>query len=106
MSFVRSGSCAANSGCERLVHALSVLAIRLQIERALVAKGAIQARPVQARRGADVVKRGGGESIPPEDVHRLRERRLGFEGARAAAPRGAALAAGTHGFLYHVEQNS
>jgi len=31
---------------------------------------------------------------------------LGFEGARAApAPRGG-LGGGTHGFLYHVEQNS
>src|SRR5580704_7568206 len=90
---------------ERLVHALSVLAVSLQIERALVAEGAVQARPVQAGRGADVVERGGGETVVPKHVHHLPERRLGLESARPTTPPRGGLRS-THSFLYHVEQNS
>src|SRR3984957_11087042 len=91
---------------ERLVHALPVLPISLQIKRALVAEGAVQARPVQAGRGADVVERGGGETVAPKNVHRLRERRVGFEGARPATASRGGPRSGAHSFLYHVEQNS
>ena len=91
---------------ERLVHALPVLPVSLQIKRALVAEGAVQARPVQAGRGADVVERGGGETVAPKNVHRLRERRVGFEGARPATASRGGPRSGAHSFLYHVEQNS
>ena len=73
-------------GRERLIHALSVLPVSLQIERALVAEGAVKARPVQAGRRADVVQRGGGEAVAPKNIHRLRQRGLRLEGARPATP--------------------
>ena len=48
---------------------LAIAAIGLDVERALVAEGAVQARAVEAGRGAQIVERGRGETVLPEGVH-------------------------------------
>ena len=104
LSFAAQRRASLKQRRESLVHALAVLAIGLKVERALVAEGAVEARPVEPGRRAQVVERGGGESVLPEHVHRLGQRGLGLESARAPAPpRGGGRRA--RRFLYHFEQN-
>ena len=104
LSFARSGARGLKQRRECLVHALAVLAIGLKIERPLVAEGAVEARTVEPVAALSVVERGGGESVLPEDVHRLGQGRLGLEGARTPAPpRRQACGRRARCFLYHFE---
>ena len=87
----------------------AIARIALDIELALVAEGAIKARPVHAGGDAEIVERGRGESVLAEQVQRLAERDLGLIGARPAA----ALGRGRFGlrrrlltFLYHFANYS
>ena len=63
----------------------AVALVALDVELALVAERAIEARPVHAGGGAEIVERGGGEAVLAEQVERLAERDLGLVGARPAA---------------------
>src|SRR6185369_13553084 len=90
---------------------LAVAAVALDEQLALVAERAIEARPVHAGGGREIVQRGRSKTIPAEQIERLAERDLRLVGARPAA------ALGRHGiidlchgrlftFLYHFAINS
>ena len=63
----------------------AVALVTLDVEFALVAERAVQARPVHAGGGREVVERGRGEAVLAEQVERLRQRHLRLIRARAAA---------------------
>src|SRR6185436_12061134 len=63
----------------------AVALIALDIELALVAECAVEARPVHACRGREIVERSRGESILAKQIERLAERDLRLVGARPAA---------------------
>ena len=66
-----------------VAHVSPIAAIGLDVEGALVAEGAVEARPVEPGRGAELVERGGGEVLLREDIHRPVERGLLHAKARA-----------------------
>ena len=70
----------------RRARVLAVALIALDVELALVAERAIEARTVHAGGGAEIVQRGRGETAFPEQVERLAERDIGLIGARPPAP--------------------
>ena len=63
----------------------AIALIALDIELALVAERAVEARPVHAGGGAEIVERGRGKAILAEQIERLAERDFRLIGARPAA---------------------
>ena len=63
----------------------AIARIALDVEFALVAERAVEARPVHAGGGAEIVERRGGKTILAKQIERLAERDLGLIGARPAA---------------------
>ena len=78
---------------------------------ALVAERAIEARAIHPGGGAQIVERGRGKTILPEQVQRLAKRDLRLIGARPADPsarkrRRIRLRRRFSSFLYHLANNS
>ena len=65
--------------------AIAVTLVALDVELALVAERAIEARPVHACGRREIVERGRGKAFLPEHVERARQRHLRLIGARPAA---------------------
>src|SRR6185312_2561058 len=98
---------------------VAVALIALDVELALVAEGAIEARPVHAGRSAQVIERGRRKAVLAEQVERLAERDIRLIGARPAPalgrgrlhpgldPRRCSFRRNSLlNFLYHFAENS
>src|SRR5262249_30434416 len=70
----------------RRTRVVAIALVALDIELALVAKRAIEARTIHAGGGAEIVQRGCGEATFAKQVERLAERALGLIGARPSSP--------------------
>ncbi len=81
----RSGSSCAKHLAHRCARAVAIALIALDVELALVAERAVEARPVHAGGGARDRRARSRQSLLPEHVERARQRHLGLIGARPAA---------------------
>ena len=84
-SRLRIGNLVAENFMHRRARVVAIALIALDVELALVAERAIEARPVHAGGGAEIVERGRGESVLAKQIERLAERDFGLIGARPPA---------------------
>ena len=81
----RIGSFVAEDVDHRGARVVAIALVALDVELALVAERAVEARPVHAGGGAEIVERGRGKSILAKQIERLAERDFRLIGARPAA---------------------